>query len=37
MLASNWRSEMSLSDYLKKNNVVAIADIDTRRLTLIFR
>lgn len=37
MLASNWRSEMSLSDYLKKNNLVAIADIDTRRLTRILR
>jgi len=37
MLASNWRNEMSLSDYLKKNNVVAIADIDTRRLTRILR
>ena len=37
LLASNWRSEMSLSDYLKKNNVVAIADIDTRRLTRILR
>ena len=37
LLHSNWRSEMSLSDYLQKNNVVAIADIDTRRLTRILR
>ena len=28
---------MSLADYLQKNNVVAIADIDTRRLTRILR
>ena len=34
---SNWRSEGSLSDYLKSNNVVAISDIDTRRLTRIIR
>jgi len=37
LLASNWRNEMSLGDYLKHNNVVAIADIDTRRLTRILR
>ena len=37
LLASNWRSEMSLPDYLCKNKVVAIADIDTRRLTRILR
>ncbi len=37
MLHSNWRSEQSLSDYLKANNVVAIADIDTRKLTRILR
>ena len=37
LVASNWRSEMSLAEYLKKNNVVAIADIDTRRLTRILR
>ena len=30
---SNWRSRESLSDYLKRRNVVAIANIDTRRLT----
>lgn len=34
---SNWRAEESLSDYLIRNNVVAIADIDTRRLTRILR
>jgi len=34
---SNWRSELSLEDYLVKHNVVAIADIDTRRLTRILR
>lgn len=36
-LHSNWRSEQSLPDYLKNNGVVAIADIDTRRLTRILR
>jgi carbamoyl-phosphate synthase small subunit len=34
---SNWRSQMSLSDYLKQHNIVAIADIDTRHLTRILR
>lgn len=34
---SNWRSEQSLAEYLKQNNVVAIAEIDTRRLTRILR
>lgn len=34
---SNWRSEESLPDYLVRNRVVAIADIDTRRLTRILR
>ncbi len=34
---SNWRGEMSLEDYLVKHNVVAISDIDTRRLTRILR
>ena len=37
LLASNWRSEESLDAYLKRNDVVAIADIDTRRLTRILR
>ena len=34
---SSWRAEESLPDYLARNNVVAIADIDTRRLTRILR
>ena len=37
LIASNYRSEMDLSSYLKKHNVIAIADIDTRRLTRILR
>ena len=37
LLQSNWRSEQNLSDYLKINNTVAIADIDTRKLTRILR
>ena len=37
LLASNWRSESSLEDYLRKNNVLGIANIDTRRLTRILR
>lgn len=36
-LASNYRCEETLGDYLKRNNIVAIADIDTRRLTRILR
>ncbi|MHA6203298.1 glutamine-hydrolyzing carbamoyl-phosphate synthase small subunit [Dyella soli] len=35
--ASNWRSTESLSDYLKRHGIVAIAGIDTRRLTRILR
>ena len=34
---SNWRAEESLPDYLDRKGVVAIADIDTRRLTRILR
>ncbi|MDH5712211.1 MAG: glutamine-hydrolyzing carbamoyl-phosphate synthase small subunit [Gammaproteobacteria bacterium] len=34
---SNWRGQMSLQDYLVKHKVVAISDIDTRRLTRILR
>ena len=34
---SNWRSTLSLSEYLVSNKVVAIADIDTRKLTRILR
>ena len=37
LLASSWRSEKSLGEYLQENNIVAIADIDTRRLTRILR
>ncbi len=37
LLASNWRSKMSLDEYLKSRNIVAIAGIDTRRLTRILR
>ena len=37
VLLSNWRSQSSLEDYLKENNVLGIADIDTRRLTRILR
>ena len=37
LIVSNYRSEMDLSSYLKKHNVIAIADIDTRRLTRILR
>lgn len=36
-LYSSWRGEESLPDYLARNKVVAIADIDTRRLTRILR
>ncbi|WP_295475297.1 glutamine-hydrolyzing carbamoyl-phosphate synthase small subunit [uncultured Pseudomonas sp.] len=37
LVASNWRNKLSLQDYLKANNVVAIAGIDTRRLTRVLR
>ena len=37
LLASNYRNQHSLSDYLKSRNIVAIADIDTRQLTRILR
>lgn len=37
LLVSNWRSTGSLQDYLRDNNIVGIADIDTRRLTRILR
>ncbi len=37
LMASNWRNTQPLDDYLRANNVVAIADIDTRRLTRILR
>ena len=37
LVASNFRSEQSLSDYLVANDTVCIADIDTRKLTRIIR
>lgn len=37
LIASSWRNQKSLNDYLKENNVIAIAGIDTRRLTRILR
>lgn len=37
LLASNWRSEKTLHQYLLDHNVVAIADIDTRKLTRLLR
>ena len=37
LLVSNFRSEQTLSEYLEENNILGIADIDTRRLTRILR
>ena len=37
LLASNFRSTQSLADYLKAENIVAIAGIDTRKLTRLLR
>ena len=37
LLASNFRNEQSLDDYLKQRNILGIADIDTRKLTRILR
>ncbi len=37
MLTSSWRSERSFVDFLKQGDTVAIADIDTRKLTRIIR
>ncbi len=37
LLASSWRSQSSLQDYLNARGVIGIADIDTRRLTRILR
>jgi carbamoyl-phosphate synthase small subunit len=36
-LASSWRSQKSLPEFLQENNIVAIAEIDTRKLTRILR
>lgn len=37
LLQSNWRSQQSLAEFLELHQVVAIADIDTRRLTRLLR
>lgn len=37
LLASNFRNQQSLSEYLQARGIVAIADIDTRRLTRVLR
>jgi carbamoyl-phosphate synthase small subunit len=37
LVASNFRSEQTLDAYLKAENIVAIADIDTRKLTRLLR
>ncbi|MFA6972304.1 MAG: glutamine-hydrolyzing carbamoyl-phosphate synthase small subunit [Gallionella sp.] len=37
LTVSNWRSSQSLPEFLKARNVVAIAGIDTRKLTRILR
>jgi carbamoyl-phosphate synthase small subunit len=37
LLASSWRMQESLPAFLERHGVVAIADIDTRRLTRILR
>jgi carbamoyl-phosphate synthase small subunit len=36
-LASNWRSTETLPDYLRRHGIVAISEVDTRRLTRILR
>lgn len=36
-MANNWRNTQNLDDYLVANNVIAIADIDTRQLTRVLR
>ena len=37
LLASNWRNQQTLDDFLRQHNIVAIAEIDTRKLTRILR
>ena len=37
LAASNWRKTQTLPEYLKEHGVVAIAEIDTRKLTRILR
>ena len=36
-VASNWRADGTLRDYLTRNNIVAISGIDTRALTRVLR
>jgi len=36
-IASNWRADATLREYLVANNIVAISDIDTRALTRVLR
>ena len=36
-IASNWRSDGTLRDYLTTHNIVAISDVDTRALTRVLR
>jgi carbamoyl-phosphate synthase small subunit len=36
-VASNWRSDSTLRDYLIKNNIVAISNVDTRALVRVLR
>ena len=37
IVTSSWRAERNFSDFLKRANTVAIADIDTRKLTRLLR
>tara|TARA_Y100001934_G_scaffold281950_1_gene393667 strand:- start:1736 stop:3001 length:1266 start_codon:yes stop_codon:yes gene_type:complete len=37
IISSNWRKTQTLSEYLKEHNVIAIAELDTRKLTRILR
>ncbi len=37
LVASNWRQQQTLDEYLRTRNIVGIADIDTRKLTRILR
>ncbi|SET62469.1 carbamoyl-phosphate synthase small subunit [Nitrosomonas marina] len=37
LMASSWRKEKSLTDFLTEHQVVAVADVDTRKLTRILR
>jgi len=36
-IASNWRAQGALPEYLRRHHIVAIADIDTRALTRLLR